>query len=79
MCFAGRLTQSCAISIVPHPYGMGADALFVDPDMAAVATLDGVKTEALAKSGDSEKFIMTAEKTLVCRNEKAHAVIRALS
>ncbi|HJR55347.1 MAG TPA: DUF5309 domain-containing protein [Rhizomicrobium sp.] len=68
-----------AISIVPHPYGMGADALFVDPDMAAVATLDGVKTEALAKSGDSEKFIMTAEKTLVCRNEKAHAVIRALS
>lgn len=68
-----------AISIVPHQYGMGADALFVDPEYAAVATYDGVKTEALAKSGDSEKFIMTAEKTLVCRNQKAHAVIRALA
>lgn len=68
-----------AISIVPHQYGMGADALFVDPEYAAVATYDGVKTEALAKSGDSEKFIMTAEKTLVCRNQMAHAVIRALA
>jgi hypothetical protein len=68
-----------AISIVPHQYGMGADALFVDPDMAAVATFDGVKTEALAKSGDSEKFIMTAEKCVVVRNQKAHAVIRALA
>lgn len=68
-----------AISIVPHQYGMGADALFVDPEFAAVGTLDGIKTEALAKSGDSEKFIMTAEKTLVVRNEKAHAVVRALT
>jgi len=67
------------ISIVPHQYGMGADALFITPDMAAIGTLDGIKTEALAKSGDSDKFIMTAEKTLVCRNQKAHAVIRALS
>lgn len=67
------------ISIVPHQYGMGADALFVDPEMAAVGTVDGIKTEALAKSGDSEKFLMTAEKLLVCRNEKAHAVVRALA
>jgi hypothetical protein len=68
-----------AIAIIPHQYGMGADALFVDPEMAAVGTLDGIKTEALAKTGDSNKFMMTAEKTLVCRNEKAHAVVRAIN
>ena len=67
-----------AIAIIPHQYGMGSSALFVDPEMAAVATLDGIKTEALAKSSDSENFLMTAEKTLVCKNEKAHAVIRAI-
>lgn len=68
-----------SISIVPHQYGMGADALFVDPEFAAVATLDGIKTEELGKSGDSDKFLMTAEKCLVVKNQKAHAVIRALS
>ena len=31
-----------AISIVPHQYGMGDAALFVDPEMAAGGTLDGV-------------------------------------
>lgn len=66
------------LALIPHPYGMGADCLFVDPEMVAVGTLDGVKTEPLAKSGDSDKFMMTAEKCLVVRNEKAHAVIRAI-
>ena len=67
------------LTIIPHQYGMGADCLLVDPEYASVGTLDGIKTDDLAKSGDSEKFIMTAEKTLVVRNQKAHAVIRALA
>jgi hypothetical protein len=72
------VTDTGAIALIPHPYGMGADCLFVTPDMAAVATFDGMHTEELAKTGDAEKFMIVTEKTLVVRNEKAHAVIRAI-
>jgi hypothetical protein len=34
-----------------------------------------VKSKPLANTGDSEKFMMTMEKLLVVKNEKAHAVI----
>jgi hypothetical protein len=51
----------------------------VDPKMAAIATLDGLKTKTLASSGDNEKFLLTMEKGLVVRNEKAHAVIADLT
>jgi hypothetical protein len=71
-----------AISVIPHAYGLGAsarDCLLITPDMFKVGTLDGVKSSALAKTGDSERFMMTAEKTLVCANEKAHAAIRDLT
>lgn len=67
------------ISLVPHPYALTRDCVLVDPKMAAVGTLDGVKSQMLAKTGDSDKFMLTAEKTLVCRNEKAHAVIADLT
>ena len=68
-----------AITLIPHPYGLTRDCLFIDPKMMAVGTLDGVKSTELAKSGDSDKFMLTAEKTLVCRNEKAHAVVADLT
>ena len=68
-----------AITLIPHPYGLTRDVLLIDPSMWAVGTLDGVKTVPLAKTGDAERFLMTAEKTLVCRNEKASAVIADLS
>ena len=67
------------LTLIPHPYGITDFCLLLDPEMAAVGTLDGVKTVALAKSGDSDKFMMTAEKCLVVKNQKAHAVIRALA
>lgn len=69
----GRLT------LIPHQYAVANMAVFVDPEMAAVGTLRGMKTEALAKTGDAEKFAITAEKTLVVKNQKAHACIFALS
>lgn len=67
------------ISIIPHQYAVSNAAVLVDPAMVGVATLRGIQTETLAQTGDAEKFLLLAEKTLVVRNEKAHAVIRALS
>lgn len=67
------------LTLIPHPYGITDFCLLLDPEMAAVGTLDGMKTVSLAKSGDSDKFMMTAEKCLVVKNQKAHAVIRALA
>lgn len=66
------------ITLMPHQYGLTRDMLFIDPDMWAVATLDGISTVPLSKTGDSDRFIMTMEKTVVCRNEKANAVVADL-
>lgn len=67
------------ITLVPVAYGLTRDCVFVDPKMVAVGTLDGIKSRALAVTGDNERFLITAEKTLVCKNEKAHAVVADLS
>lgn len=68
-----------AITLIPHPYGLTRDCVLVDPKMAKIATLDGLKSKQLADTGDSEKFLLTMEKGLVCSNEKAHAVIADLT
>lgn len=67
------------LAIMPHAYGLNRDCLIYNPDMFAVATLDGFKKVELAKTGDSTKWGMTHEATLVCRNEKAHGVIADLT
>lgn len=67
------------MSIIPHPYAITGTALFVDPEYVGIATLRGVKDIPLAKTGDAEKFMLLAEKTLVVKNQKAHAAIFALS
>jgi Family of unknown function (DUF5309) len=67
------------LSLIPHQYAVANKAIFVDPEMVAVATLRGMATKPLAVTGDADKFMIIAEKTLVVRNEKAHAVIFALS
>jgi hypothetical protein len=67
------------LSLIPHQYAVANMAIFVDPEMVAIGTLRGMKTEALAKTDDAEKFAITAEKTLVVKNQKAHAVVFALS
>jgi hypothetical protein len=66
------------LMLVPHPYGLTRDLVAIDPDYAAVATLDGFKTDDLAKTGDSQKQIMTHEAAFECANEKAHFVIADL-
>ncbi len=67
-----------SLTLIPHPYGLTRDVLLADPEYFAVGVLDGTKSKQLSDTGDSTKFIMTNESTLVCRNEKAHAVIRDL-
>lgn len=68
-----------AITAVPVQYGLTRDVLLIDPEYWAVGTLRPMKSEMLAKVGDSQAFHIVAEKTLICRNEKANAVIADLS
>lgn len=63
------------LALIPHPYALSRDVLIVHPELVAVGTLDGWKSEPLAKTGDAERFLITAEKTLVMKNEKAHGII----
>lgn len=69
------------IVFVPHAYAFATvnGAVLVDPDYVEWAWFDGVKNTELAKTGDNERFLMTGEGTLKCLNERAHAVIHALS
>lgn len=67
------------MTLIPHQYALSGMALLVDPNMVGVASLRGIETVPLAKTGDAEKFMILAEKTLVVRNEKAHACIYAIS
>jgi hypothetical protein len=67
------------LTLIPHQYAVSNMAILVDPNMVGVATLRGIETVPLAKTGDAEKFMILAEKTLVVRNEKAHACIYAIS
>ncbi|WP_374453811.1 DUF5309 domain-containing protein [Phenylobacterium sp.] len=68
-----------AITLIPHAYGLTRDCVLVDPKMAAIATLDGLKSKPLASNGDNEKFLLTMEKGLVIKNEKAHGVVADLT
>lgn len=67
-----------SLTAIPHPYGLTRDAVMIDPKMVAVMTLDGLKSKELASSGDNEKFLLTMEKGLLVKNQKAHAAITDL-
>jgi len=47
----------------------------IDPEYISVAYLDGIKKTPMAKTGDSERWLMTVEYALVCDNRDAHATI----
>jgi hypothetical protein len=66
------------LMLVPHAYGLTRDLVAIDPEYAAVATLDGFNIEDLAKTGDSQRQIMTHEAAFECGNERAHFVIADL-
>lgn len=52
-----------------------ADLFFIDPQYAAISYLSGIKVTPLAKTGLSEKRLMSCEYTFLCLTEKAHGII----
>lgn len=67
------------VALLPHAYMPGGRDVFIyDPAMWAVGTLDGFKTVELARTGDSIRKLTTNEWSLVCRNERASAVVADL-
>ena len=66
------------LSVVPDRFLDNSVALVLDPSMASVAYLRPFKKTKLAKTGDSEKYMMNVEYTLVVKNEKAHAMINKI-
>ena len=47
----------------------------IDPEYISVAYLDGIKKEKMAKTGDSERYLLTVESCLVCDSQDAHATV----
>lgn len=47
----------------------------LDPEYISVAYLDGIKKTPMAKTGDSERYLLTVEYALVCDSQDAHATV----
>lgn len=67
------------LQFVPDRFCSARDALIIDPDMWAVATLDPMQRRKLAVTGLADRDAMYTEQTLVCRNDGASAVIADLT
>ena len=67
------------LQFVPDRFCSNRDALIIDPDMWAIATLDPMQRRKLAVTGLSDRDAMYTEQTLVCRNDGASAVIADLT
>lgn len=67
------------VQFVPSRFCSSRDALVIDPDYWAVATLESLKVFDLATTGLATRKAMRQEVTLVCRNEAASAAIRDLT
>jgi hypothetical protein len=67
------------LKFVPNRHSPTRDAILVDPGMASILYLSKIKREALAKTGDAEKFHLVTELTLKVNNEAAHGVVADLT
>ncbi len=63
------------MQIVPARHVRARDVFVLDPNFAAVAYLQTAKQEPLAKTGLSERRLISAEYGLQVTSEKAHGVI----
>jgi hypothetical protein len=69
-----------ALSVVPHYLLSGANTAYVlNTDYLDLAFLDGFKTSELAKTGDSDKVLITADCALSVRAPTAQAKIADLT
>jgi hypothetical protein len=56
-------------------YMRDAAVFCIDPEYISIAYLDGIKKTPMAKTGDSERYLLTVEYALVCDNRNAHATV----
>ena len=69
-----------AINIIPHYMMAGStDAFILNTDYIDIAFLDGIKDSPLAKTGDSNRILITADCTLSVRSPAAQGKISDLS
>jgi hypothetical protein len=69
-----------SLSVVPHYLLSGSDTAYVlNTDYLELAFLDGFKTSDLAKTGDSDKVLITADCALAVRAPTAQAKITNLT
>jgi hypothetical protein len=67
------------LQIVPDRFTRARDAYVVDPSKAAVDYLQTMKQTPLAKTGHSERRMISCEYTLKIHNPKAHGVVADLT
>lgn len=68
------------LQVVPHYMMSGSTSAYVlNTDYVEMAFLDGIKTSPLAKTGDSEKELITADCCLAVRSSAAQGKIADLS
>lgn len=68
------------LEIVPHYIMVGAtDVFLINTEYAELAFLDGFREEAMGKTGDSDKLLITADVALAVRAPKAMAKIANLT
>lgn len=63
------------IAFVPSRFTTGRDVLVIDPSLWKLADLQPYQIEDLAKTGHSDRKMLSREYTLVCENEKGNGVI----
>ena len=67
------------LTFVPDRFCSTRDALIIDPEMWAIATLDPMQRRKLATTGLADRDAMYCEITLKCRNDGASAVVADLT
>lgn len=74
------LSDFGGLTVVPHYLMAGSDTAYVlNTDYIELAFLDGFKTTDLAKTGDSDKVLITADACLAVRAPTAQAKITNLT
>ena len=63
------------LQIVPSRFIRSRDVFVLDPSMARVAYLSNTKQTPLARTGHSERRLISAEYGMMVDNEKAHGII----
>lgn len=69
-----------AIEVIPHYLMSGfTDVHLINPEYADIVFLDGFATEELGKTGDSQRFLITADCCLAVRSSRAFGKIANLT